>query len=66
MIVAAIILAVLGVLMTFKPEWLWTISESWKSSDATGPTELYIKSIRIGGIVCTLAAIVGGVAILTA
>lgn len=66
MIIVAILLAALGLVMIFKPHWLWTISESWKSSDATGPTDLYIKSIRIGGILCTLAAIAGAAAILTA
>ncbi len=66
MIFVATFLAAAGLLMLLKPQWVWSISESWKSSDATGPSPFYIKSIRFGGILCTLAGIAGGVAYLMA
>ncbi len=62
MIFIAIFLAAAGLLMIFKPHWVWSISESWKSSDASGPSTFYIRSVRIGGIMCTLAGIAGGIA----
>ncbi len=57
MIFAAIFLVAFGLLMVFKPQLIWSISESWKSSGASGPSSFYINSIRFGGILCTLAGI---------
>ncbi len=61
MIFAAIFLIAFGLLMVFKPQLMWTISESWKSSGASGPSSFYIHSMRFGGILCTLAGIAAGV-----
>ncbi len=61
MIFAAIFLIAFGLLMILKPQLIWAISESWKSSGASGPTLFYRLSVRIGGILCTLAGIAAGV-----
>ncbi len=62
MIFAAIFLIALGSVMIFKPQWVWSISESWKSSGAEGPTAFYIRAARFGGILCTLAGIAASAA----
>lgn len=59
-----ILLAVVGLLMIIKPSLIWTITESWKSNDATEPSQLYMWSIRFGGVLCTLAAVGGVIALL--
>ncbi len=57
MIFAAFFLTAFGLLMVFKPQWIWTISESWKSTGADGPSTFYVRSLRLGGILCTMAGI---------
>lgn len=57
MIILGIILTVVGILMLVRPTLVWSITESWKSSDATEPSNLYKLSIRFGGIMCTLAGV---------
>ncbi|WP_424768459.1 DUF6199 family natural product biosynthesis protein [Paenibacillus sp. sgz302251] len=64
MLVLSIVLAVAGILMLMNPALIWSITESWKSNDATGPSVFYIGSIRFGGVLCTLAGICGIVALL--
>jgi hypothetical protein len=63
MIYLAIFLVAIGLLMSLKPNFFWSISEQWKSADAIEPSSLYIWSIRLGGIMCACggiaAAIVG-------
>lgn len=54
-----ILLVAFGLLITFKPAMIWSIAESWKSADATEPSELYLWSTRVGGVMCTLAGIGG-------
>jgi hypothetical protein len=56
----SVLLVILGLVMLFKPLIIWTITESWKSNDATEPSDLYIMSTRFGGIMVTLAGL-GGV-----
>lgn len=45
--------------MLAKPDVWWQITESWKSYDATEPSDFYIKVTRIGGIIFTLVGVVG-------
>lgn len=48
--------ALLGLLMLRKPDCFWLISEKWKSDSADGPSDLYIFSTKIGGIVFLVVA----------
>jgi hypothetical protein len=43
--------------MIIKPSFFWLITESWKSSVGTEPSDLYVLSTRFGGIMITLAGI---------
>jgi hypothetical protein len=63
MLVLYILLALFGLLMVFKPAVVWTITESWKSNDATEPSGLYVWSIRFGGVMCTAAGIAAIIAL---
>lgn len=44
-----IVLIAIGLLMLLGPGAVWAVTESWKSSDGTEPSDLYIFSTRIGG-----------------
>lgn len=57
MAILMIILFPVGLLMIFKPAIIWEISESWKSTDATEPSDSYIWSVRVRGIIVVLAAV---------
>ncbi|WP_127495351.1 DUF6199 family natural product biosynthesis protein [Paenibacillus glycanilyticus] len=52
-----IILSV-GLLMTIKPDVIWTIKESWKSNDATEPSDRYILITRIGGVLLIILSLI--------
>ncbi|SFL36776.1 hypothetical protein SAMN03159341_105302 [Paenibacillus sp. 1_12] len=57
MVIVSILLFVFGLLMLIRPSLIWTITESWKSNDATEPSDLYLWSTRFGGVMCTLVGI---------
>lgn len=60
--VVSILLVLVGLTMYVKPSLVWTIAESWKSGDATEPSDLYVKSARFGGILVAMAGLGGIVA----
>ena len=43
-----------------EPEWLWALTEQWKSYAADGPSDFYILNTKIGGV---LFAVFGAVAL---
>lgn len=49
----------LGLLMLFRPTFIWALTESWKSTDATEPSSLYLFSTRFGGTIFTVLGIIG-------
>lgn len=57
--IMSVILLLLGIVMISKPSIVWTIAESWKSSDATEPSNLYIVSTRFGGIMLSIVGLAG-------
>ncbi|BBH20492.1 hypothetical protein Back11_18370 [Paenibacillus baekrokdamisoli] len=64
MFILFVILALIGLLMFTKPAFIWMISESWKSNDATEPSDLYNWSTRFGGIICMIVGIAGFIVLL--
>lgn len=58
-ILGSIFLLIVGVLMLFFPDVVYSITESWKSNASSEPSGLYKIHIRIGGIVCSLVGIAG-------
>lgn len=47
----------MGILMIFKPKFIWKISESWKMKNKSEPNKLYIILVKTGGIII----IIGGI-----
>lgn len=61
--IMGVLLVILGMLMLIKPIIIWSITESWKSNDATEPSDLYVWSTRFGGVMCTFAGLGGILAV---
>lgn len=55
----SIIIVVIGIIMFFKPKLVFDITESWKSYTSSTPSNLYLFSTRLGGILCLLVGIAG-------
>ncbi|RJX39210.1 hypothetical protein D3P09_13600 [Paenibacillus pinisoli] len=62
MFILSIVLLPMGLVMLIQPQWIWAISEEWKSNDATEPSDLYLLSTRLGGVVSTLVGLGGIIA----
>lgn len=58
MVVFFLVLTGAGLLSIFKPDVVWMISESWKSSADAEPSDAYLVITRISGAVVTVAGIV--------
>lgn len=56
---AGLILLILGVILLWKPQWVFFIVESWKHSGETEPTDMFIFSTRLGGTIMATVGIVG-------
>ncbi|MBB6451734.1 hypothetical protein HNQ94_000155 [Salirhabdus euzebyi] len=57
MILLSIFLLVIGLIMVIKPSIVWLITESWKTNDASGPSDLYNWSTRFGGVMFIISGI---------
>ncbi len=57
MLLLAVFLIAAGICMLWKPAFVWSITEHWKSQDASEPSSLYIWSIRFGGLLCALVGL---------
>jgi hypothetical protein len=53
---ALLILA--GIVFFLKPEWVWELTEQWKSYRANEPSDFYCITTKIGGVVLILVGIV--------
>ena len=54
-----IFLLVVGVLMLYFPNEIYSITESWKTNAPSEPSGMYKFHIRFGGAVCSLVGITG-------
>lgn len=48
----------LGIFMFLKPDLVWKLTEEWKSYRADGPSDLYLRNIKFGGIVFALVGVI--------
>lgn len=53
-ICGGIIILMLGIVIFLKPHFIWKVTEEWKSYRADEPSDLYIKSTKLGGILFAL------------
>ena len=63
-ILGGILVLLMGVVMLFFPQLVYDITQSWKSSSAGEPSQLYIIATRIGGVCCLLVGIAGIISVL--
>lgn len=56
-VLIGILFTMVGITMFVKPKIIFTITESWKNSQNSEPSDLYIFSIRFGGIIVLLIGI---------
>lgn len=55
---AGIIFLLIGIIIFLKPDLIWKLTESWKSQQADGPSDFYLKSTKFGGILLGILGIV--------
>lgn len=63
-IILTIIIAIVGIFMILKPEVIYDITESWKNNRSGEPSDLYLLSTKIGGVLCLLLGVAGAVILL--
>lgn len=57
-IFGGMIILALGMVMFLKPHIVWRLTEEWKSYGADEPSDLYLKSTKIGGILFALVGVI--------
>ncbi|PEJ59621.1 hypothetical protein CN692_05385 [Bacillus sp. AFS002410] len=57
-IFVGIVLLIIAGLAFFKPEVIWFITESWKSSVGSEPSDFYLITTRIGGVILLIVALI--------
>lgn len=57
-IICSIILIIVGILLLKFPDAAYELTQSWKNASSTEPSNLWLISTRIGGIVCVAIGVV--------
>ena len=57
-ICSGIIILALGIFIFLNPHLVWKLTEEWKSYRADEPSEFYLKTTKIGGILFALFGII--------
>ena len=57
-ICGGIIIFALGMFIFLKPDLVWKLTEEWKSDRADEPSEFYLKTTKISGIIFALFGII--------
>ena len=57
-ICSGIIILALGIFIFLNPHLVWKLTEEWKSYRADEPSDLYLKSTKIGGILFALLGVI--------
>ena len=56
-VLCAILFLIIGFIMLRYPEFIYEITESWKSYSYGDPSDLYVLSTRVGGAVFIILGI---------
>ncbi len=56
-VVLGAILVAVGIFAFLRPDWVWKLTEQWKSYSADEPSDLYVASMKFGGVLMALAGI---------
>ena len=57
-ILGGVIIGILGVFVFCNPELIWKLTEEWKSYCADGPSDFYLKSTKVGGLLFVFCGII--------
>lgn len=57
-VLGGMIVFALGMFIFLKPDLVWKLREEWKSSRADEPSELYLKTEKIRGILFALIGMI--------
>ncbi len=57
-ICGGIIILGLGIFIFLKPRLVWKLTEEWKSYRADEPSDLYLKSTKVGGALFALFGVI--------
>lgn len=57
-IIAGILMMIIGAVLVIFPKFVWTISESWKSKNNEGPSEVFLIVIKVVGVFIAIAGLV--------
>lgn len=57
-VLAGVVFVALGVFLFVRPDLVWKLTEQWKSYRADGPSDLYVKSTKFGGVAFALLGVV--------
>lgn len=57
-ILLSILLTIVGIVMIFNPQLVYEITQSWKNSGNSEPSEMYIWHTRLGGGVFVIVGVV--------
>lgn len=58
-LILSIVLTFAGLVLAFFPEFVYELQESFRSNAIGTPSKWYIISTRFGGVMCTLAGLLG-------
>lgn len=57
MAIVGVVFLLLGVLAFLRPDLIWKVTEQWKSYRADEPSDLYVLSTKVGGVLLALVGI---------
>ncbi len=56
-ILAGIGICMMGIFIVLKPDLVWKFTEKWKSYRADEPSDFYLKSTKLGGVLFLLCGV---------
>lgn len=59
LVLGGILLLFIGILMIVAPDVVYEITQSWKNSSASSPSDLYKLNTRIGGVIFSIVGLAG-------
>ena len=58
-VILSVVLVMIGAFMAFAPRGFYEVTEKWKTTSNTEPSDLFLFSTRFGGVFFLLAGIAG-------
>lgn len=58
-ILMSIMCIIMGAITFLKPEWVWKVTEQWKSYYADAPSDFYLFTTKLAGIFSFVVGVAG-------